>query len=163
MMSPIQDEMALTDQEKLDQQTPTYNAGESGYNPDGSGVANDFHKSPLPQSAWPPGMNVGGQFSVHRDTLTAVSNQMKNDLTDLQNSLNNLYGNGAGGATLGGWDTADGIGNNSGQAYYGISTYHQDLNNVVDQMIGYLKQTTQNYADAEDASTTAASNVGNNA
>jgi hypothetical protein len=162
MMSPIQDEMALTDQEKLDQQTPTF-APESGYNQDGSGKANDFHGSPLPQSAWPPGMNAGGQFSVHRDTLTAVYGQMGNDLTDLQNSLNNLNSNGAGGATLCGWDSADGLGNNSGQAYFGISTYHQSLNDVVDQMIGYLKQTTQNYADAEDASTTAAGNVGNNA
>jgi hypothetical protein len=162
MMSPIQDEMALTDQERLDQQTPVF-AAETGYNPDGSGKANDFHGSPLPQSAWPPGMNVGGQFSVHRDTLNAVSNQMSIDLADLQKSLDNLNGNGVGGSTLGGWDTADGMGQNSGQAYYGISTYHQDLNNVVDQMIGYLKQTTQNYADAEDASTTAASNVGNNA
>jgi hypothetical protein len=162
MMSPIQDEMALTDQERLDQQTPTF-GGQSGYNADGSGKANDFNGSPLPQSAWPPGMNVGGQFSVHTDTLTAVYGQMGNDLTDLQNSVNNLNSNGAGGATLGGWTTADGIGNNSGQAYYGISTYHQGLNDVVDQMIGYLKQTQQNYADAEDASTTAASNVGKGA
>jgi hypothetical protein len=161
-MSPIQDEMALTDQERLDQQTPTF-GGQSGYNADGSGKGNDFHGSPLPQSAWPSSMNVGGQFSVHRDTLTAVYGQMSSDLTDLQNSVNNLNSNGAGGATLGGWTTADGIGNNSGQAYYGISTYHQGLNDVVDQMIGYLKQTQQNYADAEDASTTAASNVGKGA
>lgn len=161
-MSPISDEMALTDQERLDQQTPAF-GGESGYNADGSGKANDFHGSPLPQSGWPPSLNVGGKFSVHRDTLSAVSGNMGQDLSSLQDSLNNLNSAGAGGATLGGWETADGMGNNSGQAYYGISTYHQNLNNVVDQMIGYLKQTAQNYADAEDASTTAASNVGNDA
>lgn len=161
-MSPIQDEMALTDQEKLDQQTPAF-SGQSGYNADGSGKANDFHQSSLPQSAWPPSLNVGGRFSVHRDTLSAVSNNMGPNLTELQNSLNDLNSYGWGGSTLGGWDTADGMGNNSGQAYYGISTYHQQLNDVVDQMIGYLKQTSQNYADAEDASAAAASNVGKDA
>jgi hypothetical protein len=161
-MGAIQDQMALTDQEKLDQQTPTA-TGQSGYNADGSGKANDFHPSGVPQSAWPPNLNAGGQFRVNRDALMQVANQMAGDLSTLQNTLNTLNSGGAGGATLGGWPTADGLGNNAGQAYYGISTFTQNLSTVHDQVIGYLRQTVTNYQDAEDSTTAAANNVGTNA
>ncbi len=161
-MGAIHDQMALTDQEKLDQQAPAA-SGQSRYNPDGSGKANDFHPSELPQLSWPPGLAVGGQFNVHRDTLTQVASQMGADLTALQNTLNTLNGGGAGGATLSGWATADGMGNNAGQAYYGISTFYQALNDVYDQVIGYLHQTVTNYADAETTTATAANNVGTDA
>ncbi len=157
-MGAIQDRMALTDQDKLDQQAAA--ASKSAYNADGSGKANDFHPSALPQSTWPAHLSTGGDFSVHRDTLTKVAGQVGQNLTALQNSLNNLNSGGAGGATLGGWETADGMGNNSGQAYFGISTYHGQLNDVVDQVIGYLHDTAANYADAEDTTTAAANNVG---
>ena len=100
---------------------------------------------------------------MNRDTLTQVANQMAGDLSTLQNTLNTLNGGGAGGATLGGWPTADGLGNNAGQAYYGISTFTQNLSTVHDQVIGYLRQTVTNYQDAEDAATAAANNVGTNA
>jgi hypothetical protein len=158
-MGAIGDHMALTDQEKLDQQTPA-GSGQSGYNPDGSGKVNDFKPSGLPTSNWPPGLKADGQFSVHRDALTRVAGQMNADLTELQNTLSTLNGGGAGGATLGGWETADGMGNNAGQAYYGISTFYQSLNDVYDQVIGYLHQTVTNYADAETTTATAANNVG---
>src|SRR5260370_28758919 len=95
-MGAIQDQMALTDQEKLDQQTPTA-SGQSGYNADGSGKANDFHPSGVPQSGWPPHLNAGGQFRVNRDTLTQVANQMAGDLSTLQNTLNTLNNRRAGG------------------------------------------------------------------
>ncbi len=146
-MGAIQDQMALTDQEKLDQQTPTA-SGQSGYNADGSGKANDFHPSGVPHSGWPPHLNAGGQFRVNRDTLTQVANQMAGDLSTLQNTLNTLNSGG---------------GNNAGQAYYGISTFTQNLSTVHDQVIGYLRQTVTNYQDAEDAATAAANNVGTNA
>lgn len=158
-MSAIGDHMALTDQEKLDQQAPAISE-RGGYNPDGSGKANDFHPSGQPQSNWPPRLTADGQFSVHHDSLTQVANQMGADLTELQNTLTTLNNGGAGGATLGGWATADGMGNNAGQAYYGISTFYQALNDVYDQVIGYLRQTVTNYADAETTTATAANNVG---
>jgi uncharacterized protein YukE len=151
--------MALTDQEKVDQHAPVA-SGQGGYNPDGSGKANDFHPPQLPQSSWPPGLAAGGQFRVHRDTLTQVATQMNADLTALQDTLSTLNSGGSGGATLGGWETADGMGNNAGQAYYGISTFYQTLNDVYDQVIGYLRQTVTNYADAETSTATAANNVG---
>lgn len=153
---------ALADQEKLDQQAPAV-SDQGGYNPDGSGKANDFHPSELPKSSWPPGLRADGQFSVHRDALTQVTRQMGADLTDLQSTLDTLQSAGAGGATLGGWETADGMGNNAGQAYHGISTFYQTLNNVYDQAIGYLHQTVTNYADAETTTATAANNVGTGA
>ena len=158
-MGAIGDYMALTDQEKLDQQT-TAGSGQSGYNSDGSGKTNDFRPSGLPHSNWPPGLTADGQFSVHRDALTQVANQMGADLTELQNTLSTLNGGGAGGATLGGWPAADGMGNNAGQAYYGISTFYQALNDVYDHVIGYLHQTVTNYADSETTTATAANNVG---
>lgn len=161
-MGAIQDQMALTDQEKLDQQAPAV-SGQGGYNPDGSGKANDFHPSELPQASWPPNLTVAGRFSVHRDTVAQVASQMGTDLSALQNTLDTLNSSGAGGATLGGWVTADGMGNNAGQAYFGISTFCQTLNDVYDQVIGYLRQTVTNYADAETATATAANNVGTDA
>src|SRR5260370_41070623 len=88
-MGAIQDQMALTDQEKLDQQTPTA-SGQSGYNADGSGKANDFHPSGVPQSGWPLHLNAGGQFRVNRDTLTQVGDHMAVDLSTAQNTQNTL-------------------------------------------------------------------------
>src|SRR5215472_7311889 len=158
-MGAIGDHMALTDQERLDQQVPA-GSEQDGYHADGSGRRNDFCPSGLPQSSWPPHLTADGQFSVHHDTLTQVASQMGADLAELQSTLSTLNGGGAGGATLGGWETADGMGNNAGQAYYGISTFYQALNDVYDQVIGYLHQTVTNYADAETTTATAANNVG---
>jgi uncharacterized protein YukE len=158
-MGAIQDHMALTDQEKLDQQVQA-TSDHSGFHQDGSGKINDYHPPRLPQSNWPPGLKADGQFSVHRDALTQVAGHMGADLTELQNTLSALNGGGAGGASLAGWATADGMGNNAGQAYYGISTFYQALNDVYDQVIGYLHQTVTNYADAETTTATAANNVG---
>lgn len=157
-MGAISDRMALTDQEKLDQQTSS-GSGQGSYNSDGSGKGNDFRPSGLPQSNWPPHLTADGQFRVHRDSLSQVANQMGKDLAELQNTLSTLNGGGAGGGTLGGWETADGMGNNAGQAYYGISTFYQSLNDVYDKVIGYLHQTVTNYADAETTTATAANNV----
>jgi hypothetical protein len=159
-MGAIQDAKVLSDQEKVDQQAA---AGQSGYNADGSGKANDYHPPSPPQSTWPPGLHAGGQFRVNRETLTQVANNMRGDLTDLQNAVNTLNDAGAGGATLGGWPTADALGINAGQAYYGISTFTQNLSTVHDQVIAYLRQTVTNYQDAEDTTTAAANNVGSNA
>jgi hypothetical protein len=162
MMGAIQDQMALTDQERLDKRASAI-SGQGGYNSDGSAKANDFHRSELPPSNWPAHLTADGQFSVYPDALTQVANQMSGDLTALQNTLTALNNYGGGGATLGGWDTADGMGNNAGQAYYGISTFYQTLNDVCDQVIGYLRQTVTNYADAETTTATAANNVGTDA
>ncbi len=160
-MGAIGDVMALEDQEKLDQQAAAQNA--KTYNSDGSAVANDYHAPKLLASAFPPGLKAGSGFHVDRDQLNQVASAMQDDLTMLQNTLQTLYGGGVGGSTLGGWDTADAMGNNSGQAYYGISTFYQNLSTVYDQVISYLHATVQNYADSEDASTTAARSVGSDA
>lgn len=158
-MDAIQSQLPLTDQERLDSQAPA-SSGQGGYNSDGSGKANDFHPSRLPHSNWPPGLSADGKFSVHRDTITKVANHMAGDLAALRDALSTLNGSGAGGVTLGGWETADGMGNNAGQAYHGISTFYQRLNDVYDQVMGYLHQTAANYADAEATTATAANNVG---
>jgi hypothetical protein len=160
-MGAIQDEMALADQEKLDQQAAA--ASGQQFNKDGSGVANDYHSPTVPQStAFPAGLagQAGGHLRVNRDTLTSVAGQMKADLGGLASSVTGLNGGGAGGATIAGWTTADGMGNNAGQAYYGISTFMQDLHDCYDQTIGYLHQTVTNYADAEATTAAAANNVG---
>jgi hypothetical protein len=161
-MGAIQDAKALSDQEKLDQQA-TAAGGQSGYNPDGSGKGNDYHPPGVPQSSWPPSLHADGQFRVNRDALAQVANQMASDLSALQNTVNTLNGAGAGGATLGGWPTADALGTNAGQAYFGISTFTENLSTVHDQVIAYLHQTVTNYQDAEDSTTAAANNVGTNA
>jgi hypothetical protein len=160
-MGAIQDVMALADQQKIDQQAAAANA--QPFNPDGSGKANDFHMPALPQSTFPPTLAAGSELRVNRDQLTTVAANMKTDLAQLEATLQTLYGGGSGGATVGGWDTADGLGNNAGQAYYGISTFYQNLSTVYDQVIGYLHQTVTNYADAESTTATAAGNVGTGA
>jgi hypothetical protein len=160
-MGAIQDAMALADQQKIDQQAAAANA--QPFNPDGSGKVNDFHMPALPQSTFPPNLTAGSELRVNRDQLTTVAANMKTDLAQLEATLQTLYSGGSGGATVGGWDTADGLGNNAGQAYYGISTFYQNLSAVYDQVIGYLGQTVTNYADAESTTATAAGNVGTNA
>jgi len=152
------DAKMLQDQEKVDAQAAAANSQQ--YNKDGSAKANDYHPPSLPQSSWPPNLNAGGHLVVNRDTLTKVSTAMQGELSELQGTLQTLNGGGSGGATLGGWDTASAMGNNSGQAYYGISTFYQNLTNVYDQAITLLRQTVTNYADAEDTTTAAANNVG---
>ncbi len=157
-MDAIQGQMPLTDQERLDQQVSA-TGSQSEYNADGSGKVNDFHPSGLPHSKWPPGLTADGRFTVHRGTITQVASHMTGDLAASRETLSTLNGGGAGGTTLGGWATADGMGNNSGQAYYGISTFYERLNDVYDEVIGQLRQTVSNYADAETTTATAANNV----
>jgi uncharacterized protein YukE len=158
-MGAIQDQMALADQERLDEQAAAA-VSEREYNKDGSARAKNYKFRELPPSNWPAHLATGGRLSVHPDTLTGVAKQMDADLTELRNKLDALKGRGAGGGTLGGWPTADGMGNNAGQAYYGIFTFCNAFNDVYDQVIGSLHQTVANYADAETASVAAANNVG---
>ncbi len=160
-MGAIQDQMALADQQKIDQQAAAANAQQ--FNPDGSGKANDFHMPGLPTSTFPPNLKAGSELRVNRDSLTTVAANMQADLAQLETTLQTLNGGGSGGATVGGWTTADALGNNAGQAWYGISTFYQNLSTVYDQVIGYLHQTVTNYADAESTTATAAGNVGSNA
>ncbi len=160
-MSGVQDAMILADQQKIDQQAAAQNAQK--YNPDGSGKANDYHPPKLAQSTFPPHLTAGSDFKVNRDELTKVATQMGQDLASLEAALQTLGNGGAGGATVGGWDAADGFGNNSGQAWWGIYSFVQELNTVYDQVIGYLHQTAQNYRDAEQTTAAAANQVGSDA
>jgi uncharacterized protein YukE len=160
-MGAIEDVMALQDQEKLDQAAAAAHARQ--YNPDGTLRADNYRPSAVAESKFPPGLNFGGQLRVNREGLTAVATQMKSDLNELQANLQQLNGGGAGGGTLGGWTTASALGINASNAFVGISTFYQELNQVYEQMIAYLQQTVQNYADAEDTTATAARNVGSGA
>jgi hypothetical protein len=92
-MGAIGDEMALADQEKLDQQQAADHARQ--YNADGSAKANDFRPPKLPESAFPASLGAGRQLRVNRDQLGAVKNQMGSDLARLQATLQQLIGNGA--------------------------------------------------------------------
>jgi hypothetical protein len=158
-MGAIGDVMALEDQDKLDQAAAAAHAKE--YNPDGTLKADNYHGPAPVQSTFPAGLtHGGGEFHVDRDQLTTVANNMKTDLASLVSALQGLYNGGAGGATVGGWDTADGFGNNAGSAFYGISTFLSDLNQVYDTVIGYLHRTATNYGDADSATATAAGKVG---
>jgi uncharacterized protein YukE len=158
MMGGSFDAKMLQDQQKIDQQAAAQNA--QTYNPDGSGKANDYHPPAMPQSTFPPTLTAGSDFKVNRDELTQVASQMGKDLASLNAALQTLGNGGAGGSTVGGWETADGFGNNSGQAWWGIYSFVQELNGVYDQVIGYLHQTAANYNDAEQTTAAAASNVG---
>jgi hypothetical protein len=157
-MGAIQDEMALQDQEKVDQAAAAAHAKE--YNPDGTLKADNYRHPALPKSAFPPGLKFGGHLRVDRAQLAAVAGQMQADLASLQKTLQTLNSGGPGGSTLGGWSTADGMGANAGNAWWGISSFYQALNDVYDQVIGYLHQTASNYGDAEETTATAARNVG---
>jgi uncharacterized protein YukE len=157
-MGGIYDEKMLQDQQKIDQQAAAANA--QTYNSDGSGKANDYHPPALPQSTFPPHLTAGSDFAVNRDELTKVASQMGKDLASLESALQTLGNGGSGGSTVGGWDQADGFGTNSGQAWWGIYSFVQQLNTVYDQVIGYLHQTAQNYDDADQTTAAAANNVG---
>jgi hypothetical protein len=159
-MGAIGDAMALEDQEKIDQQAAAA-AHAREYNLDGTLKADNYHPPALPGSTFPPGLTRGGgEFHVDRGQLMTVANNMKTDLASLVSALQGLYGGGAGGATLAGWGTAEAVGNNAGSAFYGISTFLSDLNQVYDTVIGNLHQTAANYDDADSATATAASKVG---
>jgi uncharacterized protein YukE len=152
------DALALEQQDKLGQQQAASNA--RLYNADGSAKANDYHPPKLPESAFPAGLTADKELTVNRDQLTAVATQMHADLVKLQATLQQLNGSGAGGETIGGWPTADALGNNAGSAYWGISQFYQSLNTAYDNVISYLRQTASNYADAESSTASAARGVG---
>jgi hypothetical protein len=157
-MSAIGDEMALQDQEKLDQQAAAQNARE--YNSDGSAKANDYRPPKLPESTFPKGLTSGKELTVDRGQLNAVKGQMARDLARLQGTLSQLSGRGAMGGAIGGWTTADAFGGNATNAYEGITQFIQDLNAAYDLVIGNLTKTVANYADAEDTTASAASRIG---
>jgi uncharacterized protein YukE len=157
-MGAIGDEMALADQEKLDQQQAADHARQ--YNADGSAKANDFRPPKLPESAFPASLDAGRQLRVNRDQLGAVKNQMGSDLARLQATLQQLIGNGAFGGAIGGWGTATAFGGNATNAYEGITQFTQALNEAYDTVIGNLGKTVANYADAETTTASAASKIG---
>jgi hypothetical protein len=160
----IADVMMLEDQDKLDREATQASAQKSG--PGGPVVlVDDFHIGAVPQSAFPKGLNADGQFSVYPDQLTAVKGQMVggSELGQLIKSLANLISNGAFGATIGGWDTADGFGSNAENAYQGITQFMQALNNAYDMVASAVGKAAQNYSDADDTTASAASQVSSEA
>jgi uncharacterized protein YukE len=161
VMSGIGDSMAMQDQDRIDEAAAAAHARQ--YNSDGTLKADNYRPPGNPQSKFPPGISFGGQLRVNREGLTAVAAQMQSDLNELQANLQSYYGGGAGGATLYGWETAAALGGNASNAFTAIAGFYQELNAVYDQMIAYLHQTAQNYADAEETTAAAARNVGSGA
>lgn len=151
----------MLQQQQQDEQQASQNGQQ--YNPDGSGKANDYHGPPhMPPSTFPklpPSGSGGGSLTVDRDRLTQVATQMATDLAKLRATLQTLYSNGAGGELVFGWPTADGFGENAGNAYAGISQFYSDLNDAYDLVISNIHQTVSNYADAETSTVTAARRV----
>ena|SRR5215472_14636290 len=150
------DEKMLQQQQQTDRQQAAQNGQQ--YNADGSGKANDYRPLPPPQP--PPSIPgptgaVGKDLVVDRDRLTSVATQMGTDLNRLQATLQQLFSDGAGGAMIAGWPTADAFGANAGSAYNGISEFYQDLNIAYDQVITNIRQAVSNYADAEDSTVSA--------
>jgi uncharacterized protein YukE len=154
----------LEDQEKLDQQAAQASAPTGA--PGGPVVVtDDFHMPPLPQSAFPKGLDAGGEFSVYPDQLTAVKGQMVggSELGQLTKSLANLISNGAFGAAIGGWDTAEAFGSNAENAYQGITQFMQALNKAYDLVASSVGKAAQNYSDADATTASAASRVSSEA
>jgi uncharacterized protein YukE len=157
-MGAIADVMMLEDQDRLDQQAEQASAQPA--RPEGPVVkTEDFRMPPLPQSAFPKGLNAGGQFSVSPDELTAVRGQMVggDELGQLTKALTNLLNDGAFGGIIAGWDTADGFGSNAENAYQGITQFMQALNKAYDLVASSVGKAAQNYSDA-DATTEAMAN-----
>jgi hypothetical protein len=155
------DAKMLQQQQQEQQQQAAQNA--QAYNPDGSGKANDYHPPHPPQSTFPPlGPPAGGgkTLVVDRAGLAKIASQMATDLAMLRQTLSTLQSEGAGAGMIGGWPTAESFGVNAGNAYAGISEFYNALNAAYDQVIGNLHTTVNNYADAEDATATAARRVG---
>jgi uncharacterized protein YukE len=153
------DALALEQQEQLDQQQAAANS--RLYNADGSGKANDFTPPALPESAFPPSVAGGTELSVNTDQLQTIAAQMHGDLAQLQATLQTLNNGGVLGELLGGgWPTAEALGSTAGNAYWGISQFYQDLNHAYDMVIGYMRQSASNYADAETTTASAARTVG---
>jgi hypothetical protein len=163
-MGAIADVMMMEDQDRLDQQAAQASAQKS--TPDGPVVAvDDFRMPSLPQSDFPKGLDAGGQFSVYPDQLTAVKGQMVggSELGQLTKSLANLLSNGAFGAAIGGWDTADGFGSNAENAYQAITQFMQALNKAYDLVASGVGKAAQNYGDADATTESAASQVSSEA
>jgi uncharacterized protein YukE len=156
------DALALEQQEQLDQQQAAANS--RLYNPDGSGKANDFTPPALPDSAFPPSVAGGTELSVNTDQLQTIAAQMHGDLAQLQATLQTLNNSGIMGELIGGgWSTPESLGSNAGSAYWGISQFYQDLNQAYDMVIGYMRQSASNYADADATTASAARSVGSEA
>jgi uncharacterized protein YukE len=163
-MGAIADVMMLEDQQKLDREAAQASAPKG--TPHGPAVAvDDFHMGPVPQSTFPKGLNAGGEFNVYPDQLTAVRGAMVggSELGQLTKSLANLISNGAFGAVIGGWDTADAFGSNAENAYQGITQFMQALNKAYDLVASSVGKAAQNYSDADATTASAASQVSSEA
>jgi uncharacterized protein YukE len=163
-MGAIADVMAMEDQDRLDQQAAQASAQNAAPDRPVAAVA-DFHMGSMPQSTFPKGLNAGGQFSVSPDQLTAVKGQMVggSELGQLISSLSNLISNGAFGAAIGGWDTADAFGSNAENAYQGITQFMQALNKAYDLVASGVGKAAQNYSDADATTASAASQISSEA
>jgi hypothetical protein len=153
------DALALEQQEQLDQQQSAANS--RLYHADGSAKANDFAPPKLAESTFPPAVAGGTELSVNTDQLQTIAAQMHGDLAQLQAALQTLNNGGALGELLGGgWPTPEALSSNAGNAYWGISQFYQDLNQAYEMVIGYMRQSASNYADAESTTVSAARTVG---
>jgi hypothetical protein len=163
-MGAIADVMMMEDQDRLDQQAAQASA-QTGTPHGPIAETDDFRMPPLPTSNFPKGLNAGGQFSVYPDQLTAVRGQMVGggELGELTKSLSQLISNGAFGAAIGGWETADGFGSNAENAYQAITQFMQALNTAYELVASSVGKAAQNYSDADATTASAASQVSSEA
>ena len=158
-MGAIDDAMELREQDKIDQQQAANNA--RLYNPDGSARANDFVMPRMPQSAFPASLgHAGSELSVDTGQVGTVRTNMAANLKQLEATLSQLVSNGDFGAAIGGWDTADGFGSNTLNAYEGITQFMQALSSSYDSVTGNLAKTVVNYDDTETTIASAAGRIG---
>jgi hypothetical protein len=158
-MGAIDDAMELREQDKIDQQQAANNA--RLYNPDGSARANDFVMPRMPQSTFPASLgHAGSELSVDTGQVGTVRTNMAANLRQLEATLSQLVSNGDFGAAIGGWDTADGFGGNTLNAYEGITQFMQALSSSYDSVTGNLAKTVVNYDDTETTIASAARRIG---
>jgi uncharacterized protein YukE len=154
------DAMMLADQDKLDAE-----AAKSAPPPSsGSSATAGFRNPSLHISSFPPGSGGGSGFRVDPSQLNNVSGAMGSDANSLQNSVSTLNGNGSNaGLIAAGWATTDNLAVNASNAYVAITGLTQKLQQAYEDVRANLHRSAQNYSDADDASASAANQVGNEA
>jgi uncharacterized protein YukE len=156
------DAIILADQDKLDQEA-AQNAATAQAGPSHVAVSG-FKKPSLSIKGFPTHATGGSGFSVDASQVKTVATKMGGDVNTLNSGLNQLDGEGPMAQLIAaGWDTSNALGANAGNAWNAISTFMQDLHNTYNQMTNTMHKTASNYAEADDASATAVTNVGNQA
>ncbi|MBV9448261.1 MAG: hypothetical protein JO345_20440 [Streptosporangiaceae bacterium] len=148
----------------------TNSHGGSPWRSDGSAYSSDYHPGTLPESTFPPNLNVGGSGSVsyNPDKLMQVARAMRDELDTLngpKGALVELRGNpnvnifppGQPNQSL--LPTAAAFSTNATNATTGVTKFYDDLSFAYDTVIRNINATVSSYNDADQATQQAANNV----